>query len=150
MAHKYFRVTLTDEERRWLSARIAAWRAAAQNLSHARIILKADEGPLGPRWTDQQIVQALEWGRSTVERVRRRFVEEGIEAAISRRAPRRIYRRKLEGEQEAHLVALACSPPPLGRRQWSLRLLADKLVELRFIDGVSYETVRQPLKNTPS
>ena len=150
MAHKYFRVTLTEDERRGLSERIAAGRAAAQSLTHARMLLKADEGPWGPRWTDQQIMQALEVGRSTVERVRRRFVEEGIEAAISRRAPRRIYRRKLDGEQEAHLVALACSPPPSGRRQWSLRLLADKLVELRFIDGISYETVRQTLKKTNS
>lgn len=111
---------MTEEERHWLEERIAAGRAAAQSLTHARILLKADESPGSPGWTDQRIGEALDVGHATIERIRRRFVEEGIEAAISRRAPRRVYRRKLDGEQEAHLVALACSPPPLGRRQWNL------------------------------
>jgi transposase len=83
---------------------------------------------------------------STVERVRQRFAEHGLEAAIRRRPPRREYRRKLDGEQEAQLIALACTRPPVGRRRWTLRLLADKMVELRYIDGVSYETVRQVLR----
>ena len=82
----------------------------------------------------------------TVERVRRQFVERGLDGAVRQRRPRREYRTRLDGEQEAHLVALACTPPPLGRRRWTLRLLADTLVELRYADGVSYETVRQALK----
>ena len=85
-------------------------------------------------------------GISTVARVRKRFVEGGMEVALRHRRPRREYRRKLDGEQEAHLVALACSPPPLGRRFWTLRLLANRMVELRFVDGVWYETIRRLLK----
>jgi transposase len=92
------------------------------------------------------ISTALEVSVSTIERVRKRFCEHGLEAAMRRRPPRRDYRRKLDSEQEAHLVALACTPPPVGRRRWTLRLLAGKLVELRYVDAVSYETVRQVLK----
>jgi len=150
MPQKHYRVTLTEIERQQLHERIAAGRAAARSLTRARVLLKADEGPSGPRWTDEQIMAALDVGRSTVERVRRQFVEEGLDATLHPRPSRRVYQRKLDGEQEAHLVALACSPPPVGRRQWSLRLLADKMVELRHLDGLSYETVRRTLKKTVS
>jgi hypothetical protein len=143
---KRYLVTLTEGERAALSQKVTAGRGPARELSHARILLKADEGPHGPGWCDGHIVVALDVGLSTMARVRRRFVEQGLDAALRRRPPRREYHRKLDGEQGAHLVALACSPPPLGRRRWTLRLLADKLVELRYIDGVSYETVRQVLK----
>jgi hypothetical protein len=100
----------------------------------------------GPAWTDAAITDALDVNTSTIERVRKRFVQDGLEAAVCRRPSRREYRSRMDGEQEAHLVALACTPPPVGRMRWTLRLLADKLVELRYIDGVSYETVRQVLK----
>jgi transposase len=150
MPAKRYRVTLTSEERQQLQQRLTAGRAAARSLMHARVLLKADEGPDGPAWIDAQICEALEVSDTTVERIRQRFVEDGLDVALGRKPTRRVYQRKLDGEQEAQLIALACSPPPLGRRQWSLRLLADRLVELRFIDGVSYETVRQVLKKTSS
>jgi transposase len=139
-------VTLSEDERAALGQRVATGRGPARELTHARILLKADAGPHGPAWSNEQIAAALDVGLSTVSRVRRRFVEQGLDAAIRRQCPRREYRTRLDGEQEAHLVALACTPPPMGRRRWTLRLLADKLVELRYVDGVSHETVRQVLK----
>jgi transposase len=142
------RVHLTDEERQGLRHRVAAGRGSARALAHARILLKADESAGGPAWPDEEIARALDVGAATIWRVRRRFVEHGLEAALGRKPPDRVYRRKVDGEAEAHLVALACSPPPLGRRRWTLRLLADKAVELRFVDGLSYETVRRVLKKT--
>jgi transposase len=143
---KRYLVTLTESERAALAQRVASGRSSARVLTRARMLLKADSGVAGPGWTDEAIAGALDVGRSTVERVRKRYVEDGLDAALRGRRTRREYRTRLDGEQEAHLVALACSPPPLGRRRWTLRLLAGKLVELRYIDGVSYETVRQVLK----
>jgi transposase len=143
---KQHRVILSERERATLSQRVAVGKGSARDLTHIRILLKSDQGPCRPCWTDAAISTALDVSTSTVERVRKRFVEDGLEAAIHHRTPRREYRSKLDGDQEAHLVALACAPPPVGRRRWTLRLLADKLVELRYIDGVSYETVRQVLK----
>jgi transposase len=139
-------IALTADARAALVARLGSGRGPARELLHVRIVLKADSGPGGPGWTDVAISGALEVSTSTIERVRKRFAEQGLEAAVRRRRPHREYRRKLDGEQEAHLVALACTPPPVGRRRWTLRLLADKVVELRYVDGVSYETVRQVLK----
>jgi transposase len=143
---KRYVVTLTERERAALGQRLAAGTGPARALTHARVLLKSDAGPVGSAWTDAAISTALDVSVSTVERVRKRFVEQGLEAAIRRRLPRREYRRRLDGEQEAHLIALACTSPPMGRRRWTLRLLTGKLVELRYIDGVSYETVRQVLK----
>jgi transposase len=143
---KTYVVRLTEGQRTSLRKRVAVGNAPARELLHARALLKADQGSNGPAWIDAEISTALEVSTSTVERVRRRFVQDGLDAALRHRPPRREYRRKLDGEQEAHLVALACTPPPVGRRRWTLRLLADKMVELRYIDGVSYETVRQVLK----
>ncbi len=148
--NKKHRVTLTESERASLGRQIATGSAPAHDILHARILLKADEGPSGPGWIDAAIAAALDTSTSTVERVRRRFAEQGLEAATRRRRPRREYRRKLDGEQEAHLVALACTPPPVGRRRWTLRLLADKLVELEVVGPVSYQTVRRVLKKTNS
>jgi transposase len=125
-------------------------KAAARTLTHARILLKADEGAAGPRLTDDEIADVLEVNRSTVERVRIRCVEDGFEAALRPRPSRQVPPRKLDGAQEAHLVALACSPAPKGRKRWSLRLLADTLVELEIVDDISHETVRQTLKKTRS
>jgi len=138
------------EERAQLEGMLSKGKAAARTLMHARILLKADEGVAGPRLSDDQIAEAVEVNRSTVERVRMRCVEEGVEAALRPRPSRQVHPRKLDGVQEAHLVVLACSPAPKGRNRWSLRLLADKLVELEVVGDVSYETVRRTLKKTNS
>jgi transposase len=143
---KTYLITLTGDERAALGRKLSAGRASARELARARILLKADGGPFGPAWPDATIAAALDVGVSTVERVRKRFAQGGLEVALCHRRPRRDYQRKLDGEHEAHLVALACSPPPRGRRFWTLRLLADRMVELRFVDGISYETVRRLLK----
>jgi len=146
---KKYKVTLTAAERQELSQLIASGKAAAQKLTHARILLKADAGPGGPAWTDQRIAQALEVNVTTVERLRQRFVEQGVEAALVRKKQDHPSRPpKLDGAAEARLIALACSAPPEGRKAWTLQLLADKLVELEVVDSVSYETVRQVLKKT--
>ncbi len=148
--NKKYPVILTDTERDHLQSLIAAGTAPARLLMHARILLKADQSPAGPAWVDDSIAEAVEVSQPTIARVRKQFVEEGLEAALQRRAPHRHYQRKLEGTHEAHLIALACSEPPKGQARWSLRLLADKLVELDIIEDVSYQTVRRVLKKTSS
>ena len=147
MKKKYI-VTLTEAERQMLQAMLTRGKAAARKLMHARILLKADASSGGPGWNDDRIVEGLEIGRATAERVRREFVEEGLEAALERRKPRRLYRRKLDGDGEAHLIALACGQAPEGRSRWTLRLLADRMVQLEQVDHLSYETVREVLKKT--
>ena len=148
---KKYRVTLTAEERRDLQDLIAAGKASAQKLAHARILLKADASPGGPAWTDERIAEAVEVSRATVERVRQRFVEQGLEAALVRKPQDRPSRQpKLDGRAEAHLIALACSKPPDGRNGWTMQLLADKLVELEVVPAVSDETVRRAMKKTRS
>jgi transposase len=148
---KKYKVTLTAEERQQLHRLIAAGQAAAGKLTHARILLKADAAGGGPAWTDERIAEALEVCVVTVERLRQRFVQQGLEAALGRKQPDRPSRpRKLDGRAEARLIAVACSAPPEGRAQWTLRLLADRLVELEVVDTVSHETVRRVLKKTSS
>jgi transposase len=147
MKKKYI-VTLTQEERTMLQAKLSKGKTAARKLTHARILLKADASPGGSGWSDDQIADGVEIGRATVERVRKQFVEEGLEAALNSRRPRRQYRRKLDGDGEAHLIALACSQAPQGRSRWTLRLLADRMVQLEQVDHLSYETVREVLKKT--
>ena len=147
MKKKYI-VTLTEAERQMLQAMLTRGKAAARKLMHARILLKADACSGGPGWNDDRIVEGLEVGRATVERVRREFVEDGLEAALERRKPRRQYLRKLDGDGEAHLIALACSQAPEGRSRWTLRLLADWMVQLEQVDHLSHETVREVLKKT--
>jgi len=147
MKKKYI-VTLTHEERGMLRELISAGKASARKLTHARVLLKADVGEDGPGWNDAAISQAVDVGTATVERVRKRFVEEGLEAALVRRMPRREYRRKLDGDAEAHLIAVACGKSPKGRARWTLRLLAQQMVALEYVDTVSYETVREVLKKT--
>ena len=149
MKKKYI-VTLTDEERRMLQEMLSRGKAAARKLTHARILLKADAADGGPNWNDERIAEGLEVGRATVERVRKEFVEEGLEAALERRKPRRVYLRKLDSDGEAHLVALACGKPPEGRSRWTLQLLADRMVELQYVEEISYQTVRRTLKKTRS
>src|SRR5436305_7153469 len=146
---KKYKVTLTADERNSLQELIAAGKAAAQKLAHARILLKADAAPEGPAWPDTRIAEAVEVSVTTAERVRERFVEHGLDAALDRKKQARPSReRKLDGQAEARLVALACSEPPLGRGRWTLRLLADKLVELEVVDTVSKEAVRQVPRKT--
>jgi len=149
MKKKYI-VTLTEEERQMLQAMLSKGKAAARKLVHARILLKADVSPGGPGWNDERIAESVEVGRATVERVRHQFVEEGLTAALERRRSRRQYQRKLDGEGEARLIALTCSPAPEGRSRWTLRLLADRLVQLEVVDQISHETVRDVLKKTSS
>jgi transposase len=145
---KKYRVTLTETERQQLLAMISAGKGAARRLAHARLLLKADQGPGGPGLSDEAVAAALELSRPTIERIRKRFVEEGLDAALDPRPSQRPKRFKLDGEQEAHLIAIACSAPPNGAGRWTLRLLADRLVEIAMFDAVSYETVRQVLKKT--
>jgi transposase len=143
-------VVLSEEERARLHTMIGRGVAAAHTLTHARILLKANQGEAGPGWTDRAIAGALEVHPATVARVRMQYAAAGLDATLHRKPPRRQYRRTLDGEQEAHLVALACSAPPAGRKRWTLRLLADRLVELQVVESISYETVRQALKQTGS
>jgi transposase len=143
---KSYRVLLTDDDRRCLHALVAAGAAPARKLTHARVLLKADESPAGPAWTDARIAEALEISARSVERVRTRFVAEGLDAALEHRPPARHRPRRLDGAQEAHLVALVCGDPPAGRERWTLRLLADRLVALEITESVSYQTVRRTLK----
>lgn len=145
---KMYVVTLTSEERAMLRELISSGKAAARKISHARILLKADSNEGGSGWNDAAISQALDVGTATVERVRKRFVEEGLDAALGRRKPRREYKQKLDGDGEAHLIALACSESPEGFARWTLRLLADRMVALEYIDELSYQTVRRVLKKT--
>lgn len=147
MAKKY-KVTLTEAERQELHSMISKGKADARKLAHARILLQADESEAGPRQTDEQIAAALDTTTRTVERVRQRFVEQSLESALLPKPTQRVYTRKLDGEQEAKLIATACSKPPAGKKRWTLRLLADRMVELEVVDSVSHETVRQTLKKT--
>jgi len=151
MPQKRYLVTLTPEEREQLAGLLSAGKRSALTLARARILLKADQADGGPAWPDERIAEALDCGVRTVERIRQRFVERGLEEALGRKKQDRPSReRKLDGRAEARLIALACSQPPDGRAAWTLQLLADKLVELRVVDSVCDETVRRVLKKTRS
>jgi Homeodomain-like domain len=147
--YKKYVVRLTDQQRGKLETLVRRGRAHARKLLYARILLKADaHGP--DRWTDERIAEALEVCTATVARERRRFCEDGLEVALMPKKPGRPRRRVLDGRAEAHLIALSCSDPPEGREHWSMRLLADRMVELGHVDRVSHETVRRTLKKTAS
>jgi hypothetical protein len=143
-----YAVYLTEVERAQLRTLIGRGEASARKLTHARILLKANQGEGGPGWSDAAIAGALEIHPDTVARVRRAYVGAGLEAALARKAPARAYPRTLDGAAEAHLVAVACSSPPTGRERWTLRLLADELVRLEVVPAVSHETVRRTLQQT--
>lgn len=145
---KRYRVTLTEQERQDLTKLVSAGKGAAKKLRRARLLLLADEAEGGAAKSDPEIVDALGCGRATVERVRKQFVEEGLEQALQPPPRRRVYERRLDGRAEAHLVALACSAPPAGRARWTLRLLSDRMVELEHVEALSHETVRRTLKKT--
>jgi len=138
-------VRLNKEERDQLNDLIHKGKVAAYKRKHAQILLKADIHESGPGWRDQRIADAFGVTVRTVERVRKRLCEQGLDAAINR-AKGSGKRRKTDGVQEAHLIALVCGDPPEGRCRWTLRLLADRFVELGHIDSISHETVRQLLK----
>ena len=150
MPTKKYIVTLTDEERSELRGLISKGKAAASKLLHARILLKADAAEGGPAWTDARIIETLEVSHATVERLRQRFVEEGLAAALERKPQQRRKARVIDGEAEAQLIALSCGPPPEGRARWTLKLLAGKMVELEHVEHVCAETVRKTLKKTTS
>jgi len=145
---KQYVVCLPEPERARCQTLIGAGTAPARTLAHARILLKANQGEAGPGWIDRLIAGGVEVHPTTVARVRKTYVTEGLEAALYRHPPEREYHRKLDGAQEAHLVALTCSTPPAGHARWTLRLLAGEVVRLEIVDTVSHETVRQTLKQT--
>jgi len=147
MSKKYV-VRLTEEERSELETLIKKGQVAAYKRLHAQVLLKADISVKSGGWTDQQMSEALDISTRTVEHVRQRLVEGGLSSAINRAPRSGGYSTKLDGEQEAHLIALSCQEPPAGRGRWTLRLLADKMVELHYVESLSHETVRQTLKKT--
>jgi transposase len=145
-----FIVRLLPEERQQLLDLVTKGKRAASILTRARILLKADASAAGPAWTDDAIAEAVESSVSTVHRVRQAFVEEGFEEVLYRKKPTGRQYHKLDGDQEARLIVLACSAAPEGRTRWTLQLLADKLVELQVVDAISPECVRTTLKKTTS
>lgn len=147
---KRYRVTLTEAEQVDLRKLVSVGKSAARKLLRARILLLADQSEGGPSKSDPEIVEALDCGRATVERVRKQFVEEGLDDALVPKPSLRVFERKLDGQAEAHLIALACGAPPEGRSRWTLRLLSDRLVALEHVESISYETVRRTLKKTNS
>src|SRR5215211_8748280 len=147
--YKKYVVRLTEEERTQIETLLRRGKAHARKLLYGRILLKADaDGP--DRWTDERIADAFEVSTATVARERRRYCEDGLEVALMPKKPGRPRRRVLDGRAEAHLVALSCSDPPEGRERWSMRLLADRMVELGHVEALSHETVRRTLKKTRS
>jgi len=146
---KKYIVRLTQEERNTLKKLLTSGRGSGRMFTRVRILLKADESEDGPAWPDEKISDAFDVTVQTIEKVRKQLVEEGFDAVLSRRQYRqKVSRKKIDGDVEAHLVALCCSEPPKGRARWTLRLLADKVVELGYVDNISYEAVRQTLKKT--
>ena len=142
-------VELTSEERKELSELVSKGKAEARKITHARVLLLSDIPAQGSGWTDRQISEALGIHSNTIHGIRQRFVEQGLHAALERKKQDRPSRKRaVDGDVEAHLIALRCSDPPEGTNRWTLRLLADKLVELEIVPNISHETVRQALKKT--
>lgn len=146
----HYRVQLLQEEVAELSAIISKGSHSTRTLRNAYILLNCDEGRHASKVSDEQLACVLCVSARTVERVKKRFCEEGWEALLQRKPARRIYERKVDGEVEAHLVQLCCSEPPEGRTRWTLRLLADKMVELKYVRSLSHVTVREVLKKMSS
>jgi transposase len=144
-----YKVTLTKEERESLMANTRQGSHTAKKVIHSLILLNVDQGPFkdAPQ-TNEEICKVLKIGMRTIDRVKQRFVLEGLEAALGVAPTSRIYERKIDGETEARLISIACSEPPKGFGQWSLRMLADRMVELNYVDDISHETVRKVLKKT--
>ncbi len=142
-------VRLSDDERKKLKKMISSGRGPARMFTRARILLKADQSDEGPKWPDDKISDALDVTIQTVERIRKQLVEEGFESVLSRHEyKQKVSRKKIDGDVEAHLIALSCSEPPTGRARWTLRLLAEKVIELGYVETISHEAIRQTLKKT--
>jgi len=144
-----YKVTLTQEERDQLTEMTRTGTHAARKIIHALILLNVDRGLYNTdKQINEEVCKVLKIGMRTIDRVKKRFVEEGLDAALKMAPTSRVYDKLVDGDMEAHLIALACGEPPKGHARWSLRLLADKLVELHIAEGISYETVRRTLKKT--
>ena len=156
MPKKKYIVDLSSSERNYLEEITNKGKTAAYKMNHARILLKADINQEGGGWTDSRIAESLNIGHATIERVRQRFVlkdtashiEEGLESALNRREQKKRRWKIIDGEKEAYLIAIACSESPTGKSNWTLQMLADKMVELKVVEKVSTETIRQTLKKT--
>lgn len=146
----YYKVTLTKEEYDGLKKITSKGKHSSRKVINALILLNCDEGPcsISKKSTNQEIARILDISERKVERVRKRFVDEGLEVALNGKSPDRVYERKIDGDAEAHLIAMSCSAPPEGFSRWSLRLLSEKIVKLEYVESVSHETVRKVLKKT--
>jgi transposase len=150
MGKIFYKVTLNEEERVILKSLTKNGRHSSRKLIHALILLNCDRGEFSdsPKRTNSEIADFLQVGESMVERIKKRFVETGLESALEDKPAEREYNRKTDGDLEAHIIAVSCSEPPEGFSRWSLRMLADKVVELEYVDSISHETIRQGLKKT--
>jgi len=147
MKKKYV-VKLTEEERTYLAEKISSGVESASSLRRAWVLLKADQGEQGPAWSDAHISEAYEISPTSVYQIRRRYYQRGMKGTIARKKPERVYERCLDGEAEAHLIAMTCGDPPEGYGRWTLRLLRDEMVALEYVESVSHETIRSTLKKT--
>ena len=151
MPAKHYQVNLLPDERDELQRLVSTGKVAAFKRRRAQILLQADQSPQGPAWTDEQICVAFAVGQLTVSRTRQAFVLEGLQATLQRKEREHPpVPRKLDGDGEAQLIALACSKPPEGYAKWTMQLYADKLVELQVVESISDETVRRTRKKMPS
>ena len=146
MSKKKHNIKLSEEERTYLAEKIASGKDAVRSLRRAMILLKADQGEHGPGWSDEKISEAYEIGKTSVYQIRKQYHERGLKGTLSRKKPDRIYERCLDGEGEAHLIALTCSEAPEGHEGWTLRLLKDQMIELAYVKSISHETIRSVLK----
>lgn len=146
----YYKVTLIAEEREELKKIISKGKHTSRKVINALILLNCDEGPcaIEKKSVNQEIAKVLNINERKVERVRKRFVEQGLEVALNGKSPDRVYEKKIDGDGEAHLIAMSCSEPPEGFSRWSLKLLSEKMVKLEYLESVSHETVRKVLKKT--
>lgn len=146
-----YSVKLNQEQRKLLDDLVKKGEAPARKILHAQILLKSDTGQWGPRWRDKQIQEAFGLGETVIKRVRKRYVDKGLEDALQRRKqPKRPEKQKMDGKQEAQVIAVLCTEHPEGQERWTLRALTDRIVELEIVEQVSYETVRTVLKKTNS
>lgn len=147
MNQKY-KIQLNDQQRQQLEKFISSGKVPARAITRAHILLKSDCSPKGPNWSYQQISTAFNVSQVTVSNVRKTYINSGLEATINRKKPDRMYETRLDGEAEAHLIALACGEPPNGHERWTLRLLQDRMIKLKYVEDVSHETIRTVLKKT--
>lgn len=145
MNQKYV-VQLTEAERYQLKQMLSAGTSSARKVRRAQILLKSDSNPGGPNWSYQAICEAFNVSEPTISEVRRAYVTGGVEAALNRKKPDRVYEHRLDGVAEAHLMALACAEPPEGHERWTLRLLQERMIQLSYVEQVSHETIRTTLK----